>query len=63
MRREKRVTVLPPTILDGISDSTNFDHVTHAALCLVQKETKVDWKRKKHTKQQTRILKVMGIYT
>jgi hypothetical protein len=32
MRREKRVTALPPIIPDGISDSTNFDDVTHAAL-------------------------------
>jgi hypothetical protein len=63
LRREKRITALPPIILGGLSDNVDFDHLTLTALSLVQKGRKADWKRKKLAKKQTRILKVMGVYT
>ena len=40
-----------------------FGSLNNTALSLVQKGRKVEWKRKKHAKKQTRILKVMGVYT
>lgn len=40
-----------------------FGSSNNTALSLVQKGRKIEWKRKDNAKKQTRILKVMGVYT
>jgi hypothetical protein len=49
--------------MGGFSDSIDFGHLTNTALRLVRKGRRIEWKRKKHAKKQTRVLKVMGVYT
>ena len=40
-----------------------FGSSNNTALSLVQKGRKMEWKRKEQAKKQTRIFKVMGVYT